>query len=50
VLTGSGGIVEIQSTAEAAPFAEQEFATMLSLARAGIGRLLSLQRRVLGLA
>jgi ribonuclease PH len=49
VLTGTGGIVEIQSTAEAEPFEEREFATMLALARAGIGRLLKLQRRVLGL-
>ena len=49
VLTGRGGIVEIQATAEGAVFAEPEFAAMLSLARRGIDRLLSLQRRALGL-
>jgi ribonuclease PH len=36
VLTGAGGIVEIQATAEAAPFDEAGFATMLALARKGI--------------
>jgi ribonuclease PH len=49
VLTGRGGIVEIQATAEGAVFAEPEFAAMLALARRGIDRLLSLQRRALGL-
>jgi ribonuclease PH len=49
VLTATGGIVEIQATAEAAPFAEAEFAALLGLARGGIGRLVELQRRVLGL-
>jgi ribonuclease PH len=39
VLTGRGGIVEIQATAEGAPFDEQQFAEMLRLARAGIGDL-----------
>ena len=50
VLTGAGGIVEIQATAEQAPFAEQRFAEMLALARRGIGQLVLMQRRVLGLA
>jgi ribonuclease PH len=49
VLTGRGGIVEIQATAEAAVFAESEFASMLALARGGTVRLLQLQRRALGL-
>ena len=35
VLTGTGGIVEIQATAEGAPFDDESFAQMLSLARAG---------------
>src|SRR5690349_12579095 len=39
VLTGSGGIVEIQATAEGAPFDEAMFAQMLGLARAGIAAL-----------
>ncbi|HXQ52963.1 MAG TPA: ribonuclease PH [Stellaceae bacterium] len=50
VLTGSGGMVEVQATAEGAVFAESDFATMLGLARRGIGELLSLQRKALGLA
>ena len=33
VLTGTGGIVEIQATAEGAPFDEALFAEMLRLAR-----------------
>lgn len=48
VLTGQGGIVEIQATAEAEPFAEDRFAEMLALARRGIGRLVALQRAALG--
>src|SRR5215470_9469358 len=36
VLTGRGGIVEIQATAEQAPFDEARFARMLELARKGI--------------
>ena len=47
VLTGSGGIVEIQATAEQEPFAEDRFSTMLALARRGIGRLVLLQRAAL---
>jgi ribonuclease PH len=49
VLTGRGGLVEIQATAEGAIFAEAEFAQMLALARAGIARLLIAQRKALGL-
>jgi ribonuclease PH len=49
VLTGKGGIVEIQATAEQSPFAEARFAEMLALARRGIGELVLLQRRALGL-
>ncbi len=50
VLTGAGGIVEIQATAEHEAFTEQRFAEMLALARLGIGQLVLLQRRVLGLS
>ena len=50
VLTGSGGIVEIQATAEGAPFDETSFAQMLALARAGIAELTRHQRAALGLA
>ena len=49
VLTGTGGIVEIQATAEGAPFDEPLFAEMLRLARAGIAELTRCQRMALGL-
>lgn len=44
VITGSGGLVEIQGTAEGAPFSEEQFMTMLGLARAGIGSLVEKQK------
>jgi ribonuclease PH len=50
VLTGAGGIVEIQATAEHDAFPEQRFSEMLALARLGIGQLVLMQRRALGLA
>jgi ribonuclease PH len=50
VLTGMGGIVEIQATAEGAPFDEPLFAEMLRLARQGIADLTRCQRAALGLA
>jgi ribonuclease PH len=49
VLTGGGGIVEIQATAEGAPFDEPLFAEMLRLARAGIAELTRRQHAALGL-
>ena len=49
VLTGRGGIVEIQATAEKTPFQEAQFSQMLALARKGIGELVAAQRRALGL-
>jgi ribonuclease PH len=49
VLTGAGGIVEVQATAEKTVFAELEFMELLRLARKGIGELLALQRKALGL-
>jgi len=48
VLTDGGGIVEIQGTAEKAPFSEAQFAALMALARAGTGRLYELQRAALG--
>jgi ribonuclease PH len=44
VMTGGGGIVEIQGTAEGAPFSEAEFGTLMGLARSGIQRLIELQK------
>jgi ribonuclease PH len=43
VLTGSGKIIEIQATAEGAPFDEDTFSAMLRLARSGIAELTRLQ-------
>jgi ribonuclease PH len=45
VLTGDGGIVEIQATAEGATFSEERFFDLLRLARKGIGELVALQER-----
>lgn len=47
VLTGTGGIVEIQGTAEEKPFAETEFQALLELAKKGIGELVALQKEAL---
>lgn len=49
VLTGNGGLVEIQGTAEGAPFDERQFTEMLGLARKGASELMALQRDVLKL-
>jgi ribonuclease PH len=49
VLTGKGGIVEIQGTAEKDPFSEAQFMDLLGLARKGIGELTLLQKQALGL-
>ena len=43
VMTGKGGIVEIQGTAEGEPFSEEEFAALMGLAKKGIARLVDLQ-------
>ena len=49
VFTGRGGIVEIQGTAEAAPFTEAQFGDLVRLARKGMAELLQHQRRALGI-
>jgi ribonuclease PH len=48
VLTGKGGIVEVQGTAEKEPFSEAAFGELLRLARKGIGELVEAQKRALG--
>jgi len=48
VLTGAGGLVEIQGTAEGAPFSEEQLAHLLKLARKGVGELIALQKQALG--
>ena len=49
VLTGRGGIVEIQATAEKSPFSEPDFHALLELAREGVDVLVGLQRKALGI-
>ncbi|MFC0284532.1 ribonuclease PH [Camelimonas abortus] len=48
VLTGSGGIVEIQGTAEGKPFTDEELFELLRLARHGAARLVALQKEAIG--
>jgi ribonuclease PH len=47
VLTGAGGLVEIQGTAEGAPFTEEQLTQLLRLARKGIAELVELQKQAL---
>ncbi|MBS1714860.1 MAG: ribonuclease PH [Armatimonadetes bacterium] len=48
VMTGSGKFVEVQGTAETAPFGADSLGRMLSLAKKGIDELVAKQREVLG--
>jgi len=47
VMTGSGGIVEVQGTAEGHPFSRDELNAMLDLAQQGIRQLISAQKTAL---
>ena len=47
VLTGKGGLVEVQASAEKEPFDETLFNTMLALARQGITELVAAQKRAI---
>ena len=47
VMTGSGGIVEIQGTAEAEPFSEEKLHELLGLAKASIAQLVKKQKEIL---
>ncbi len=47
VMTGSGGLVEIQGTAEGKPFTEDEFASLMQLAKDGIAELVALQKQAI---
>ena len=48
VMTGSGGIVEIQGTAEAEPFSRDLLDRMIDIAEAGISGLTEKQKEILG--
>jgi ribonuclease PH len=47
-MTGAGKFVEIQGTAEGAPFSRDELDSLMSLAEKGIGELSAMQKSVLG--
>ncbi len=47
VITGSGGLVEVQASAEGAPFTEAELSEMLKLAHGGVAGLVQLQKAAL---
>jgi len=49
VMTGGGGFVEVQGTAEGAPCSRAQMDALLALAGRGIGELVRAQRRSLGL-
>ena len=48
VMTESGKIIEVQGTAEGAPFSKDELMQMMTLAEKGIGELVEMQKAVLG--
>ncbi len=50
VMTGTGGIVEIQGTAEERPFSRAQFLELTDLAEAGIRQLVEAQKKALGLS
>ncbi|MDB5808330.1 MAG: rph [Betaproteobacteria bacterium] len=47
VMTGSGGLIEVQGTAEGAPFSRAEMNAMLDLAHKGIQQLIAAQKAAL---
>ena len=50
VITGSGGLVELQGSAEGAPYTEEQFLDMLRLARKGCMELVEVQKAAIGTA
>jgi ribonuclease PH len=50
VMTGSGGLVEVQGTAEGVPFTRAQMSALLDLAEKGVGELIQTQKRALELA
>ena len=47
VMTGTGGIVEIQGTAEKTPFSQDELMALLGLAKSGVEHLVALQKQAI---
>ena len=50
IMTGSGGFIEVQGTAERHPFESKDLNRMLHLAKQGIEKIVSLQQEALGAA
>jgi len=48
VMTGKGGIVEVQRTAETDPFSPEQFDALMELAKKGIAELVELQKLTIG--
>lgn len=48
VMTGAGGIVEVQGTAETIPFSQESFDKLMALAKKGITELTGLQKLTVG--
>jgi ribonuclease PH len=47
VMTGRGNLVEVQASAEAKPFTDDQLHQMMSLAKSGVQDLISKQRAIL---
>jgi ribonuclease PH len=47
-MTGAGQFVELQATAEHVAFNDSQMAEMITLARAGIGQLVEIQKKAAG--
>ena len=47
IMTDQGGFIEIQGTAEGAPFVKEELDSMLDLAKQGIEQLFEIQKAAL---
>jgi ribonuclease PH len=50
VMTGSGGFIEVQGTAEGAPFSAAQMQALIALAQQGIAQLIAKQKAALGVA
>lgn len=48
VMTGGGGLVELQGTGESGPFSRDDLARLMALAESGVQRLIAIQRTALG--
>lgn len=48
VITGKGGLVEVQGTAEGAPFTSEQLLDLMRLAQGGISQLIALQKQAVG--